>query len=563
MALVAWLVWQWIAVLWAPSGGLAVDRASRVTWLVAALWLGLHLLRGRPALLRLAWVWIGLGALTALWVLRDDAVQAWLPHLEHLQPNLPDWRGWLAAGLGNTNHIGDLLALALLPTLILFGETRRPPMVRRLGALAVLLAAALIVCYSVGSNLGLIVGALTMLALVLRGAGGRWFVRRWRRWGALVLAWIGLIAFFNTDQPLNPHRPGILMQGFGSARWHEGGPTRLVIWAQTVEMIRLHPLLGVGTGNFTDVYPEMDSAWARDRPDLKPYRGLWTNAAHNELLQAWAEQGIVGLALLLAVLAAAFHALLKDLALASRPAFLIRVTLAGLLACWIAQAQMNFALQHPTGALSLFAILLGVLAEQDARARTRRSDDAMPPLVNQFGPLELALQWETMRRPTALGVALKLPETRAKALAALVLLAGIGWMFHCTRPVIAQREYRRAMEALTAGDAKAADAHFREGLAIDPDAVDLRSRYSDVLINAWHRPSEGLEQLALVRRRLNSTELYLRESQAFSQLNRPTDAARALAIYRQRVPPAPPSARTGPRSGSLELGRAREAGQGE
>jgi O-antigen ligase len=532
IAIVVWIGWYWIAALWARSGGLAIDRAWRMTSIFLAFWLALHVLRTHRTLARLAWVWTGLGTATALWVLRDDAMQAWAPYLLDVRANLPDWRGYLTAGLGNTNHVGDLLALTLLPTLALFGETRRPRMIWLFGASAVLLPAGLIVCYSVGSNLGLILGAVVMVVLVLRHVGARWFLRRWRRWVALSIAWGALIAFFNADQPLNPHRPGILAQGFGSDRWHEGWPTRLAIWGETREMIRTRPLMGVGTGNFTYVFPEMDAASVRENPELAIYRGMYTNAAHNELLQAWAEQGIVGLLLLVGMLAIALFTLLHRLSHASRWEALARITLAGLLIAWIGHAQMNFVLQHPAGALSLFAILLGILVERQTRERHAA---AMPPLVNAFGPLELTLQWRTMRRPTGIGVAFVLSETRAAFLMVALLIAAAGWMVHASRPVVAQREYRRAMEAMGAGDDERAIGHFEAGLEIDPDAVDLRSRYSAVLIDRFGEPAEGLAQLATVRERLNSSELYLREAKGLEQLGKTKEAEAAYRRYLART----------------------------
>jgi hypothetical protein len=300
-------------------------------------------------------------------------------------------------------------------------------------------------------------------------------------------------------------------------------------------MIRRHPLLGVGTGNFTYVYPEMDSAWAKARPDLAPYRGQYTNAAHNELLQAWAELGLVGLALLLAIFALAYRSLLKDLDRAVAPDFFVRATLAGLLTAWIAHAQMNFALQQPTGALCLYAILAATLVERDRRSRRA----SMPPLVNEAGLLETTLEWESMRRPTAVGVALRLPGPWARRAGWALALAAVLWMAWQARPVIAQREYRRAMEALNMGDGQAALEHFQLALALDPGAVDVRSRLSAVLIDAAHQPRAGLEQLALTRRRLNSSELFLREAKAWEQLGQPDKAKLAMDAYRRRVGPAP------------------------
>lgn len=522
-----WVAWHWIAAIWAPSGGLAIDRAARVTWLAVALWLAIHWLRTPRHLLLAALAWVITGVLTAFWVLADDVRQAWFPELLRTIANLPDWRGYLSAGLGNTNHIGDLLALTLLITLALYGEARRTRDVWLLGAAAVTITAGLIVSYSVGSNLGLIVGALLMIGLVWRYLGLRWFTARPRRWVAMFALWAGLVLFFNLDIAVNPHRPGILQQGFGSERWREGAPTRVVIWAQTAAMIRQHPWLGVGTGNFTYIYPEMDAERVRTDPELAPYRGKWTNAAHNDLMQAWAEHGLPGLLLLIGVIVASFRTALRRLSESEDEGILTRVTLAGLLAALLAQAHMNFVLQHPAGLLGFFAILAAIVAERDMRTR----QTGMPPLINQTGPFDVTVVWETMRRPTGLGLGIRCNPAVMHAAHVALLAGALAWAAWCTRPVIAQREYRRAMNALMFGDGEAAIEHFETGLRLHPGAVDLRSRYSDVLIHQFGEPELGLEQLAIVRRRLNGNELWLREAHALAMLGREDEAERALERY--------------------------------
>ena len=58
-------------------------------------------------------------------------------------------------------------------------------------------------------------------------------------------------------------------------------------------MVRGHPWLGIGAGNFTYGYTATLSPYVLSRPDLAVYAGQFTNAAHNEPLQAWVETGIV------------------------------------------------------------------------------------------------------------------------------------------------------------------------------------------------------------------------------------------------------------------------------
>lgn len=523
--------WHWVAALWARSPSLAFERARQIAWLTLALWLGLQFIRKRRALLWMAWLWIGAGVITALWTLTEDVIHAWFPQHAWIKANLPDWRGYLAAGLGNTNHIGDLLALCLLPTLTLFGEARRRWVKIALFAAAVIIPAGLIVCYSVGSNFGLLAGALAMLVLSVRRDRSRWFARRKIRWIALAAAWAGVVIFFVADHPANPHRPGILKQGFGSDRWKEGGTTRLTIWAGGLEMVRQHPLAGVGTGNFTYVYPEMDSKLIWDRPDLRLYQGMFTNAAHNELLQAWAELGIVGLFLLLTLAGLAYFTLLKNLDWADRPGFLARMTLAGLLTAWLAHAQMNFTLQQPVGALTFYAILLAIALEK----RTRPGQPSSPSLTQQFGPLVLRLDAQTMSKPTAIGLAFSVPAGVGAALAALALAGAMAWLPLRWRPVQSQREYNRGRYAAErVGNVQAAETHFKRALELDPYNTNCRSHYSQWLINRG-RPAEGLEQLKRVRERLNSPELYMREAQALAALGRQPEAQAAYQTYVKRV----------------------------
>lgn len=54
-------------------------------------------------------------------------------------------------------------------------------------------------------------------------------------------------------------------------------------WVSTVQMIREHPLRGIGAGNYASVYPRVRRPLASE-----------TRYAHNALLQVWAEWGALG-----------------------------------------------------------------------------------------------------------------------------------------------------------------------------------------------------------------------------------------------------------------------------
>lgn len=531
--LIAWCAWHWIGIAWSPSPVLGWIRAAQVSWLCLAVWLGWNLLRGRRALLWLGWIWIGLGVANAVWILKQDIYQAWFPHLLDVRPNLPDWRGFISAGLGNTNHLGDLLVLSFIPCLVVFGEARRTLALWAAAVAAIILPAALIVCYSVGSNLGLISAAAVMIILIMIRDRGHWFRRHLRRWVVLVVGWLLLIGFFTTDHPLNPHRPGILKEGFGSERWHEGGNTRLAIWAETLEMIRLHPVLGVGPGNFTYVYPEMDSALIQDNPDLMLYQGLWTNAAHNELLQTWAELGIVGFFLFLALIAVAFHTLLHQLFWQDRSAFLVRLTLIGMLVAWVLHAQMNFPLQHPVGALSFAGLLLAVMIARKAELRERQA--SMPPLVIDWPGFVVRLDWIDMRRPTAIGLAGRLPRGLTIPAGIVLVLAAAVFGYQRLDPVRAQRQYHQAMIDMVADDYSQAKEHFKRALEYDPHSAAIRNKYLDLLLYLTGEPEAAHEQWEIVQATLNGNEQWIRLADILAALGRPEEAGEARRKFFENV----------------------------
>ena len=62
---------------------------------------------------------------------------------------------------------------------------------------------------------------------------------------------------------------------------------RFLIWRSAIEMIKDHPIMGVGFGKFEEYYQrEYISDEAKER---------WQGHAHNTYLQLWAETGVIGL----------------------------------------------------------------------------------------------------------------------------------------------------------------------------------------------------------------------------------------------------------------------------
>jgi O-antigen ligase len=298
--LITFCVWQAVSTLWAESKPLAVDGTVYFATFAVLCWLFTRGPASSAALKGMFHFGAAAAVVTAGWVLLDDFVGG----EPGMVARLPDWRGLLAAGLGNSGHIAGMVGM-FLPWLLLTylrRDLRRGGWACLLGILVSF--AALTVTWSVGSagatiiSLGIwgIVGAL----MLPRG------LLRWRRLVWVIAAGLAVVAFYFTPSPANPHSPSILKQAFSSQRWEDGWPTRVAIWETTWHMIKQDPLLGGGTGNFTYLYPQQIVPYLRNDPKLAQYAGQFTNDAHNDYLQVWAEGGIVALALWVGVLSAFF-----------------------------------------------------------------------------------------------------------------------------------------------------------------------------------------------------------------------------------------------------------------
>ncbi len=547
--------WNFLSIAWARSPSLAFERS---VWLAvvfgAAMLVQSHLIGRRGLFSRVAGWWTLAAALLAIWALAMDFWLAFDPVSVPVMARLGDWRDAIsAAGLGNTGHIADFLVLAFPAALMLFlHETCAAWRIVRAAAL-VLIAAALIVCWSVHSNASLILAFGAGAIVLWRARPAKWWRRRLPRAAVLGALWIAVIAFFVLPHPLNPNRGpqggGIFQQAFASPRWKEGGPTRLAIWITTLQLIRDRTILGAGAGNFTFAYPSADSPWLQADERLKVYAHKWTNAAHNDFLQTWAELGVFGFALYAAIVAAAFYYLVRRIR-AESPGNRLILGAAGIsLGAWMLQSQMNFPLQMPVGTL-WFALLVSVPVCLPERQPRGISPIYVPVEFERAG-VRLTVYLENMSRPVRAGIACGSGALARGAwaiflCAALVFTAWIAW-----RGLEAQTLFRDAKGRANAwlhapgGNTPsgarralaAAQPYYARALQLWPWMTDCRSAWSGLLVSAgkW---DAAVEQGALVRRRLDATEVYMREATARWALGQKSEAARAFSVVMRREPEA-------------------------
>jgi O-antigen ligase len=258
---------------------------------------------------------------------------------------------WQAFGAGkerpagtffNPNFLAGFLAVALL--LIVGAEVfpapgapRRPARRALAAAEGALALAGLLLTSSRGGALALAAGLLVLLGL-----------RSWRLTAAATV--VGGLAIAVTPNPLRERLATLQLDAFA---W-----TRIDIWKSAAAMMRDHPWLGVGLGQFEFFSPRyafpISTHWAK-------YTRTAENA-HSEYLQAGAELGVPGLLLALALAAAllaaaAWH--LHKLQPAARGP--VATLLAGCVAIGV-HAVVDFPLHAPPTALALVLLAAGLRA---------------------------------------------------------------------------------------------------------------------------------------------------------------------------------------------------------
>jgi O-antigen ligase len=543
------LAWTGLSITWSASPALAKEEFHRLLWQVLFFLLVQNVIGGRRERLLALVYTLGIGTLVvAVLVLVADFRQAFLPGSIMVRQVLGDWRDALSTvALGNTSHLGDLLCFGFIlwagGALLLRGRIQVA-----IALVALWLhAAGLIVVWSVHSNVSLIMASVLFGWLLRDHVGFPELLRRKRRWIALIAGWVLVVAFYTVDHPLNPHgsavwgprvaaagvevsRPsgGIFSEAFSSPRWTSGLDTRLAIWYTTLEIVRTHPWIGVGAGNFVYTYPATTSPIVQANPKLAPYGSSWTNAAHNELLQFWAELGIIGPALLILVVGAAMKEYWDRLK--ERPTPGNAVFLAGGLSALTAiclQAQMNFPLQLPVSSM-LFFVLLAV--PTILPKKSGEEPVLMVPVERPYGPVTLGVTMKNMAYPTDLKVYASIPRPAGVAILLVALaVAGVA-LVPISSPLRADIVYRPVYEgrrAVRAGGPSAAMdallAASRDVLGIWPGHVDCRSGYQQLLLDAG-KYDEVIAQTPLVLEKLNSTEVYERRAVALTATGSGTEA---------------------------------------
>lgn len=226
----------------------------------------------------------GLGLLGTDWA-RADQILPWPSARTWLPPSILPLPGSDSGGL-HPNKLAAAVAMLLpLPAAVMLYT---PGRLSRLfwGLGTALMTGVLLLTQS---RSGLIAASVALLVLA---------VTRWRRaWivvPILVVGLVGVTSFVGPDR---------VTEAVLALQLDDRGPplvaNRLGLWQRATELIRAHPLFGIGIGTFEDVL--------RRQPLMIGGRPAEAPHAHNLYLQIALDLGIPGLVVFLALIAAALR----------------------------------------------------------------------------------------------------------------------------------------------------------------------------------------------------------------------------------------------------------------
>ncbi|HVB98575.1 MAG TPA: O-antigen ligase family protein [Candidatus Dormibacteraeota bacterium] len=185
----------------------------------------------------------------------------------------------------NRNDYAGLMEM-LIPVAAAYAFTRRAGDPRRLLSLfaVVVAVASLLLCGSRGGMVALLAEIIIFAGLSFRLK----YLARWQYWaiGGALIAGIALSVW------TNPARIGVKIESVASFPMAPEVTLgqRLAVTRDTLRMVRDHPWLGAGMGDFMNVFPRYQSFAGN---------AVWQHA-HDDYVEALAETGLAGGLLLLA-----------------------------------------------------------------------------------------------------------------------------------------------------------------------------------------------------------------------------------------------------------------------
>ncbi len=267
---------------------------------------------------------------------------------------------------------------------------------------------------------------------------------------------------------------------------------RLLVWNIAGEMIRMHPLTGVGADNFiafTNVARAKHAARATDVSAPEIAEDVVLERAHNEYLQIFAELGIVGFVLFAAAFGAVKLNVFNVLRRRGRLSPMVWAGIGGMTAFGLSSLVSSFSFRAMQNGVA-FMLVFGFVLSRTARGE----------------------------RPLS---------TRLVAVA-IAVCAVLGIVFFGSKAV---GEYH-ALQVESADRSEAAQAHLASALRIDPDNLNARHSLANGLAKDGQYERAASELRNAIDRGLGVTLTYAQLAKFHRQSG---DVAQAEKTYAEGV----------------------------
>ena len=278
-----------LSLIWAPSRYLALRDYSQILTCAAAFFICLNIASRQKEAAALAGFAFAAGVISAIYALLE---YFGIDFITYPGVNFPDWRFRLYSTFGNPDFLANYLVM-IFPVGIAFylSAKNAARKILLLFSLAIVFY-AILAAFSLGAILGLAAAAaFGLLLFTVESLRLKKLIehRHIILDIAILIIALGIISV---------SFPSILHKAKSSLAWRSGIKNRAMAYKTAYRMVRDHPVLGVGVGNFKLRFPEYRgrrlAAQQRyfDPAVLDKQRHLHV---HNDLIQIWAETGVFGL----------------------------------------------------------------------------------------------------------------------------------------------------------------------------------------------------------------------------------------------------------------------------
>lgn len=196
----------------------------------------------------------------------------------------------MASTLDNPNTFAAFIILAIFPILMYAIYTKNKVKKAFFSALVILLIINMFLTESRNSYLGIAIGFIVLIIVYNKKL-------------IIPFAGVAVVSFI-----IPTVRTRILQIGA-----HSQDDSRIKIWQIALKMIKEHPLLGVGNGNYVSLY----DTYAKKYPKLS-YPDYHNMPAHNSYLKVWSELGVLGIVSFLGLLICALLKVRKFVIIADK-----------------------------------------------------------------------------------------------------------------------------------------------------------------------------------------------------------------------------------------------------